>query len=82
MGCESRPAKVSQLGYMGLNLNHAQDLLVSFLPVDSTINEYLSKMDMAFLVSMLSIRQEEACEDLKVVSAHLTVCVFAALLRV
>jgi len=34
--------KVSQLGYMGLNLNRALDLLGSSAPVDSTMNEYLN----------------------------------------
>lgn len=41
MGCDSRLIKVSQCGYMRLNLNHALDLLGSSLSVDSTIDEYL-----------------------------------------
>lgn len=52
MGCDSRLMKVSQLGYMGLNLNHALDLLGSSLPVDPTINQYLNSMYLAFLFSV------------------------------
>lgn len=49
MGCDSRLIKVSQRGYMRLNLNHALDLLGSSLSVDSTIDGYLYWIDMTFL---------------------------------